>query len=295
MSLVSFVKIQGAEIDSIKKGIQESLDLINCSLPKESKNIVIKPNMCYYWDYSTGHTTDPKFVAALIEVIRDRISRSANISIVESDASAMKCKYAFPLLGYKELSREYGVDLVNLSEDKTENIQIEVNSHEFDLPLPQTIRDADLRINIPKIKYMDSVRISSALKNIFGCNPIPLKYKFHPLLCETIVALNKIMKFNLNILDGIILLGTHPSRLNLIMTSQDPVAFDVAASKLLGQNPSKVRTITLAQEEGLGNMNYVPKGIDPVIFEKVFPKKSISDKFVTSGYAFGLRTGLFKR
>jgi uncharacterized protein (DUF362 family) len=293
--LVSYVKIWGEGNDSIKKGIEESLDLINYSLPRGAKNIVIKPNLCYYWDSSTGHTTDPKFVASLIEVIRDQISRSANISIVESDASAMKCKYAFPLLGYEKLAREYDVNLVNLSEDKTENIQIEVNNRQFDLSLPQTIRDADLRINVPKTKYMDSVSVSSSLKNIFGCNPMPLKYKFHPLLNETIVALNKIMKFNLHILDGIILLGTHPRRLNLIMSSQDPVAFDVAASKLLGQNPRKVRTITLAQKEGLGNISYFSKGIDPIAFEKLFPKKSVSDKIVASAYAFGLRTGIFKR
>jgi uncharacterized protein (DUF362 family) len=264
-------------------------------MPKGAKNIVIKPNMCYYWDHSTGHTTDPKFVAALIEIIRDRISRSANISIVESDASAMKCKYAFPLLGYEKLAAEYGVDLVNLSEDKMENIKIKVNNQNFDLLMPQTIRDSDLRINVPKAKYMDSVRISSGLKNIFGCNPIPLKYKFHPVLNETIVALNKVMKFNLHILDGIVLLGTHPIQLNLIMSSQDPVAFDAAASRLLGQNPRKVKTITLAQAEGLGTMKYFPKGIDPVMFEKVFPKKSFSEKFVTSAFAFGLRTGIFKR
>jgi uncharacterized protein (DUF362 family) len=218
-----------------------------------------------------------------------------NISIVESDASAMKCKYAFPLLGYEKLAMEYDVNLINLSEDKTETIQIAVNSHKFELPLPRTIRDADLRINVPKIKYMDSVRVSSGLKNIFGCNPLPSKYKFHPLLNETIVALNKVMKFNLHILDGIVLLGIHPSRLNLVMASQDPVAFDVAASKLAGQKPSKVRTITLAQEEGLGNMNYFPKGMDPVIFEKAFPQENISDKFISFALTLALRTGIFKR
>lgn len=294
MSVVSFVQIKESTTSSIQHAILESLNLINYSFVKEVRKVVIKPNLCYYWDHSTGETTDPKFVAVLIDIIRDRISPNARISIVESDASAMKCKYAFPLLGYEKLAREYKVDLVNLSEDETESVQITVNNHNFNLPIPQTIRDADLRINVPKIKYMNQVKVSSAMKNIFGCNPLPLKYKFHPLLNETIVALNKVMKFHLHILDGRILLGVHPRRLNLVMASQDPVAFDAAASKIAGENPGKIRCIALAEKEGLGGRHYVVAGVDPALLGKSFPRKKISDRFISSAYSLALKTGIFK-
>lgn len=294
MSAVSFVKVQEGTPSSIKQAILESLNLINYSFAKEMSNVVIKPNLCYYWDYSTGQTTDPKFVAALIDVLRDRVSPNAKISIVESDASAMSCKYAFPLLGYEKLAREYQVNLVNLSEDKAENIQVAVNGHSFNLRIPNTIRDADLRINVPKIKYMNLAKFSCAMKNIFGCNPIPLKYKFHPQLNETMVALNKAMKFHLHILDGIIIAGTVPRRLNLIMASQDPVAFDAAALRIAGENPSKNRCITLAQKEGIGSIRYTTNGLNPKIFQKQFPKKKISDKLLTFAITISNKTGIFK-
>ena len=127
MSFVSFVKIETE--DGIKEAIQDSLDLIQYKLPTNIKNVAIKPNLCYYWDYSTGQTTDPKFVAALIDLIREKISPDTDISIVESDASAMKCKYAFKMLGYEKLSQNHDVNLVNLSEDNVTmwKLPLEIN------------------------------------------------------------------------------------------------------------------------------------------------------------------------
>jgi uncharacterized protein (DUF362 family) len=268
--------------------------LINYSFAKDVDRVVIKANMCYYWDYSTGYTTDPMFVAAVISLIRDKISPNVRISIVESDASAMKCKHAFPLLGYEKLARECKVDLVNLSEDKAENIKATVDGHKFNLLIPQTIRDADLRINVPKIKYMEKVTISCGLKNIFGCNPYPMKYKLHPRLDEAIVAINKIMKFHLHILDGKILSGTFPRRANLVMASQDAVAFDAAAFRIAGENPRRSRCLNLAQREGLGTVRYTVRGLDPGFFEKQFPRKKTSSKLVSFAYTAALKTGLFR-
>ncbi|MCW3986020.1 MAG: DUF362 domain-containing protein [Candidatus Bathyarchaeota archaeon] len=286
---MSFVKVQSQQ--QLKQAILDSINLIQYKFPTQIRNIAIKPNMCYYWDYSTGQTTDPKFVAALIDVIRDQ-SPNVNISIIESDASAMKCKYAFKILGYEKLAEKCNVKLVNLSEDKGERVEVSAGGQRFRFVLPETVRKADLRINVPKIKYLLHTKISCALKNIFGCNPNPAKFKYHPRLDETIVALNKIMKFNLCILDGIIVSGSHPRRLGLVMTSQDPVALDVAAAKIAGINPKSVRHITLASKEGLGNISLIPKGTSPKFFEKTYPRKRSADKVMLSAYKLATRTGL---
>jgi uncharacterized protein (DUF362 family) len=289
LSLVSLVKIKNS---NITKAIEESLNLISYEFPKNIKKVVIKPNMCYYWDYSTGQTTDPRFVAALIEILREKISPDINISIVESDASAMKCKYAFKFLNYEKMTKNHNVRLVNLSEDKNEKVEITAGNEHFHFMMPQTIKNADLRINIPKIKYLTQTKISCALKNIFGCNPEPKKFKYHPKLDETIVALNKIMKFNLCILDGLIVSGSQPTKLGLIMASQDPVALDSAATKIAGVNVRSVRHIMLANNEGLGNILFTPKGDDPDSFARQFPKKKLKDKVLSSAYRFATWTGL---
>ncbi len=295
MSLVSFVEDQKLN-HPISQAILDSLNLIRYQLPNDVKNVVIKPNMCYYWDYSTGQTTDPNFVATVIEIVREKTSPDVNISIVESDASAMKCKYAFKFLGYEKIAEQYHVKLINLSEAEAEPVKVKVKDQNFNFMIPQIIKDADLRINIPKIKYMAPTTISCALKNIFGCNPYPKKFKLHSKLSETIVALNKIMQFNLCILDGIIVLGgSQVSNLGLVMASRDPVAMDTAAATILGVNPKSVEHIILAEKEGIGKTSFTAKGMNLNYFKDKYPTKNLTDKAITLGYRLVCALGLEKR
>ena len=268
---VGFTKIHNGSCNGIREAIEECLDLIQYQIPKTAKTVIIKPNLCYYHDHSTGQTTDPAFIGALIETIRTKNSGTPNISIVESDASAMKCKHAFHFLGYEALAKKYNVRLVNLSEEKSAKEQVTICGHKLTFSVPNIIREADLRINVPKIKYMNFVTISCAMKNLYGCNPFPLKYKFHTWLSESIVAISKLMNFDLHILDGIVMLGAFPRRMNLVVASEDPVALDSAASKIAGQNPNKIKYLYLAQKEGLGRIEHVSIGMNPKTFQRSFP------------------------
>jgi len=296
MSLVSFVKTEEATVSAYKQSILDSLDLIDYSFGNGIKNVVIKPNMCYYWDASTGQTTDPNFVAALIEVLREKISPKVNISLVESDASAMKCKYAFRFLGFEKLAEAYDVKLVNLSEDKYDNVEVTAGTESFQFMLPWTIRDADLKINIAKIKYtFAKIKLTCVLKNIYGCNPYPKKYKYHPRIEEAIVALNKLMNFDLCLIDNYIASGMKPRKLGLVMASSDPVAIDVASAKIAGINPKAVKYLKLASDEGLGNTSYVEKGMPLNYFEAKYPKKNLKKKLMGRAYSLVVTLGLGKR
>lgn len=296
MSLVSLAEIRENSGNSMKQTILESLDLIGYSFEKNVKTVVIKPNLCYYWDYSTGQTTDPQFVAALIDLLREKISKNVDIAIVESDASAMKCKYAFKMLNYEKLSSECDVKLVNLSEAETITREVTVGTKNFQLAVPRIIEEADLKINIPKIKYtMEEIKVTCALKNIFGCNPYPKKFKYHQKLGEAIVALNKAMKFDLCIIDGNIVSGVQPQRLGLVMASKDPVTIDAAAAKIAGVNPKKMKYLQLAAKEGLGNTSFVEKGMPLSHFKTNYPKKGLKKKLMGKAYVMVVKMKLGKR
>jgi uncharacterized protein (DUF362 family) len=295
MSMVSFVKIRNGTTNSFKDAIKESLDLINYSFPTGIQKVVIKPNMCYYWDYSTGQTTDPRFVAAVVDILREKTS-ATDIAIVESDASAMKCKYAFRFLGYEKLFQDNAARLVNLSEEKSEAVTTICNGQSYKFLLPQVIRNADLRINLPKIKYtMKGIDLTCALKNIYGCNPYPRKFKYHPQLGKVIVALNKTMKFDLCIIDGNIVSGIQPRKLGLVMASQDPVAIDVAAARIAGLNAKRIKYFKLASREGLGYTSFVPKGDSFDQFRALYPKKNIKKKLMSQAYSWVTRLKLGKK
>jgi uncharacterized protein (DUF362 family) len=294
LSLVGLVECKDRNVNSIRETIKEALKLIDYSFP-QVKKIVIKPNMCYYWDWSTGQTTDPIFVVALINLLREEISTNVEISIVESDASAMKCKYAFKYLGYERLAKDYDVSLVNLTKAKAEKATVKVKDKIFEFSIPKIVRNADLRVNVPKMKYMNFTKISCALKNIYGCNPYPKKFEYHSRLNEVIVALNKIMPFNLHVLDGLTVCGSKTVRLGLVMASQDPVAIDALAAKFLGFYSKAITHIKLAEKEGLGKTSFITRGANLDNFKKRFPRKRLSEKAITFGYEVACRLGLDKR
>ncbi|MGD6806488.1 MAG: DUF362 domain-containing protein, partial [Candidatus Bathyarchaeia archaeon] len=106
MSLVSLVKISREAEFPFKQAIMESVNLIGYKFSSSVRRVVIKPNLCYYWDATTGQTTSPRFVSELIDLLREQINPNIEVAIVESDASAMRCKYAFRMLGYTRLAKE---------------------------------------------------------------------------------------------------------------------------------------------------------------------------------------------
>jgi len=296
MSAVALAKLRGDSVEAIKEGVSECLQLINFEFRPSVQNIVVKPNLCYYWDYSTGETTDPRFVAATAELLREKISPGVRVTVVESDASAMRCKHVFKMLGYEKMARDWGIELVNLSEDENRPAEVTVAGQTFRFKMPKAIAEADLKINMPKIKYtIESLRITCALKNIFGCNPYPRKFRYHPRLEETIVALNKAMKFDLNLIDGNIVSGTSPRRLGLAMASTDPVAIDAAAACIAGINPRKIRYLKLASSEGIGSVEFVEKGEPLRHFAVAYPRKSLRRKLMGKAYNVAIRASLGRR
>jgi uncharacterized protein (DUF362 family) len=271
------VRVLNRNYVATKRAIEESLKLVNFDSDENIERIVIKPNMCYYYHPSTGEITDPWFVSVLIDVLRDKFGDDSKIFVVESDASAMRCKYAFRILGYDKMAEGKGVKLVNLCEEKSRVVDVEVDGVQFKFHVPELFYESDFVVNVPKLKYMSGVKITCALKNMFGCNAFQRKFVYHKALNEAIVGINKLIKTDLVVVDGLVVSGKCTKRLDLVMASEDPVAVDAAASRLMGINSNSVKQITLASREGLGNSVFFPVG-EFSYFAKKFPKKNMKNK-----------------
>ena len=270
-SLVSLVRIQNP--NEIKNAISKALSLINFRLEKRVRTVAIKPNLCYYWAASTGYTTDPRVVAGIIDVIRQSYSEDLDIKVVESDATAMRTKYAFQMLGYSKLAEEKKVQLFNLSKDVLEERKVQVDGREFTFKVPKLLLDADLFVNVPKLKVMREVKITCAFKNLFGCIGVPRKIVYHPYLNEVVVGINRVLKPHLTIVDGLVALGKFPVKLGLIMASTDPFSVDWTAAQIMGSNPSKIKYLKIAMREKVGcpdGITIQGEGIED--FKRIFPK-----------------------
>jgi len=278
---VSLVHLNNSEEDIID-GIYKSLELINYQIDEPIKQVAIKPNLAYYWDANTGYTTDPRIVAALIDWIRDAAGENVDIKVVEADATAMRTHLAFRTLGYNELAEHKEVELFNLSKDEIVEKRVSVNGREIKYKVPQLLLKTDLFINVPKLKIMREVRITCAMKNLFGCIAYPRKIIYHSYLNEAVVGINKVLRPHLNVVDGIVGLGKFPIKLDLIMASADPFSTDWVASKIMGLSPYDVPFLKISEEENVGS----PKGIEILgeeidTFSKIFPSEGrISTKYL---------------
>ncbi len=293
MSTVGLTKIQNSDF---KQAIGEALNLIDYKFGKSTRKIVIKPNLCYYWDSTTGQTSDPRFVGELIDFLREQISNDVEIAVIESDASAMRCKYAFRMLGFERMASEKNVPLINLTEEPSDETEVSCSGKSYKFQVPKIIKEADLRINLPKIKYtVDPIKITCALKNLYGCNPYTKKYKLHNDLGNVIVALNKAMPFDLVLIDSDIASGIQPRRIGLMMASTDPVAIDVAAAKIAWLNPESIPYLRLAETEGVGNRWFIERGTPLMQFKELYPKKTVRRKVMGRAYKMVLQVGLGRR
>jgi uncharacterized protein (DUF362 family) len=237
--------------------VRRALDRLDFNFDDDIRNVIIKPNLCYYWDSSTGETTDPRIVSAVIDYLRGKIGKDVNISIAEADASAMKTKYSFKILRYDELSQAKKVNLVNLSEGDTTDVEVRVREKTFTLPINNLLLKADLIINIPKLKTHNFVGATCALKNMFGAISKPRKYAYHEIISDVIVGVNKIVKSHIIIVDGVIVRGLNPKKLGVILAGDDALATDFIGAEIMGFKPKRLAYLNLAAIEQIGQIKNI--------------------------------------
>jgi len=284
VTVVSLARAKSCDdSEEIRNTVHHAVDMVDFKPRGSLDTVLIKPNLCYYWDYTTGETTDPRVVSALIDYVRERYDKNAKIKIIESDASAMRTRHAFTTLGYRKLAATKSVELVNLSKGEISEREVRVGKLRFKLAIPRLLENPDLFINAPKLKvgpYASGKHpaITCAMKNLFGCIATPRKVKYHPLLNEVIVGVNKLIAPHLTLIDGIIALSKHPINLGLIVASESVIAADFVAAQIMGYNPYNIKHLSLAIKEKeewsrlVGNIKVVGEDIDT--FQSLFPKRN---------------------
>jgi len=133
--------------------------------------------------------------------------------------------------------------------------------HRLDLLLPLT--EADVVINLPKLKTHNLTTLTLSVKNLFGLVPGTLKISYHAKLqernrfCEGLLDILTYVKPTLNLMDAIVAMegdgpsGGDPRPVHAILAGADALAVDVASTALVGLDPLEVRTTRLAVARGL--------------------------------------------
>jgi len=242
--------------NDVPNAVHSAIDLVGGFVPRESSNVVIKPNLCSARKPpESGATTRVGVVDALINYINEHCFH-CKIFVVEGD-SDRSADEAFRRLGYRELEEKYeNVQLVNLSKDKTAKI-IPSNSKKLaTIEVPETLLFMDYFISVANLKRQVNERMSGIWKNQWGCLPRkPVRIRLHPFLSEALFDVNSIFWPDLCIIDGITGLegpgpieGT-PKHVGKILCSKDPLAIDIVAAKIIGESPKHIPHLNYALKQ----------------------------------------------
>jgi uncharacterized protein (DUF362 family) len=162
--------------------------------------------------------------------------------------------------GYQPILEELKLPVIDFQGQRYETVSQDFNH----LLLSKEAMEADVVINLPKVKSHVQLTLTLAVKNLFGCVPGKMKAWWHMeagkdstrfgnMLVETARAVNP----ELTILDGIIgHEGNGPSHgeprpLGILGASTHVFALDRAVIEILGVEPALVPTVAASQRLGL--------------------------------------------
>ena len=271
MSKVSLIKVDSYELENLEIKIQEALDLITNldELIKEDSKVFIKLNCVGPFSKETAITTHPAFVEAVVKLV---LTKTKNIVIGDNPAT----KDIVAVLkknGVYEIVQKYNLKVLNGKDSvKIKNS----NPHIYnEFEVSKEYIEADVLINLPKLKTHTLTYMTCAEKNFFGLifglqkagwhvkasNPLEFGEALNDLYGALLESFQG--KPIINICDGILALdgdgpstGGFPVQANAVLASLDAVSLDTVACKLVKLDEEKIFVSKIAAERGYGdNLN----------------------------------------
>jgi len=138
-----------------------------------------------------------------------------------------------------------------------------LNGHDYFIARP--VFEADLVINLPKLKTHALTLYTGAVKNLFGTIPGTRKREVHYRapgvrdFGQALVDVLELVRPGLTLMDGVLGqegngpgMGGTPRRYGCLVASTDPVALDTVITRALGYRRGEVLHLAQASARGLG-------------------------------------------
>lgn len=250
-----------SNINVMKEDLLKALEFVDWKQKvRKDSTVFIKPNFTFPY-YMPGITTTPELLKNILEILKDRADK---VIVGESDGgnNSFTADNAFKGHNMHEICRETGADLINLSKLPSVSIEEKIQGKNVKVILPKMLLDeVNCFISVPVLKVHVMTNVTLSIKNLWGCYPDPMRCLHHKYLSRKLTLITKLLKPKLIIMDGIYALDGHgpmygtPKRMNLILSSDNPVVADTLGASLMGMPLLKVEHILMAEREGLGIMD----------------------------------------
>ncbi|HHX23997.1 MAG TPA: DUF362 domain-containing protein [Thermoanaerobacterales bacterium] len=266
-----FVRKDG-DITKIKEAVGKAVELAIGSLDaiiKPGQKVLIKPNLAFQAPPESFAVVDPRVVEAVVAYVKEN-SSAGEVWVGDNPSLGMhvgRAKPAFKESGMEEAAIRGGADKV-IYFDETEVVEVEIPEAKVfkKAAIFKPVLDADVIINLPKMKVHLAGTVTLSLKNWNGLipnvHPSAQQQGAHRIdLGQKFADLYRAVKADLTIVDAIIGMegqGPHagtPIEMNLIIAGNDMVATDAVSAYIMGFEPMEIPAIRCAGTEGLGEID----------------------------------------
>lgn len=258
-SSVSLIRANEYERETLRDSLETLLQPLGgmAAFVKPGNRVLLKPNLLTGARPGKECTTRPELVYAVASMV---IEAGGKPFLGDSPAFG-SAKGVAIANGYLPVLEELNLPILDFHGHRYQTVSEEFNH----LLLCKEAMEADVIINLPKVKSHVQLVLTLGVKNLFGCVPGKMKAWWHmeagkdanrfgEMLVETARAINP----NLTIIDGIIghegngPSGGEPRPLGILGASSNVFALDRAMVEVLNVPPEQVPTVAASLRLGVG-------------------------------------------
>lgn len=257
---VSLVRCDSYDRASLDAALGAALETFGgiAAFVRPGMRVLIKPNLLSAKDPARAITTHPHVVEEVASMVR----RAGGEPLVgDSPGGAIRgIQRVWDNTLMSDMAARAGIELVNF--EASGSVEISAGGYRFYIARP--VLEADLVINLAKLKTHSLTLLTGAVKNVFGVIPGFRKSEMHKLypkpdsFAAMLVELYRRVGPALSIVDAVVAMeGNGPSsgeprRTGLLAAGTDAVAVDAVLADVIGFRPGRVDTTRIAGLTGAG-------------------------------------------
>ncbi len=262
---------------NLRKNIFSIFESLTNGAFSAGQRVVVKPNLLSPASEEKAMLTHPLVVKAVVEYLLEY-----SLKITISDSPAMgSFRKVLKEGGYLEALEGLPVQFREFKETR----MVDIGKPFGEIELSKDVIEADHVINLPKLKTHSQMFLTLGVKNLFGCVVGLSKPKWHykvgvdrKRFAQLLYQISKTIKPTITLIDGVLAMegdgpgksGT-PRKLGVLIGGNSPVATDIVVCRILGIEPSRLLTNTVALEDGVEPDSVVLEGEFDVVRDFRFP------------------------
>lgn len=248
-------EVRRYRLRGIRAALEASFDALSVDVSGK-RSALIKPNLVTAAKPRTGIVTHPAVVEALVGLLRDR--GVTDITIADGPGVGIDSDRVFDVTGYRRMAERLGVRLVSFNGVERRQREWKYGT----VGVPAMLEDADLYVNVPKMKTHGYTTVTLSIKNHKGMlSEADKKLDHHLGLHDPLAQQAKLRPPDLVVLDGIVgIEGDGPLngktvRSGVMAVGTNMLDVDATVAGLMGIDPETVKHLRIARDEGMGSLN----------------------------------------